>query len=103
MAAITVACVALFLLVTFGDVFEIVVMSVLWCVLPTPAIILAIYARGDVQAFAIGALVPWVILMMFRIPNSYFAATLWLLPMAVICGALAAATHRWIKSNLRDQ
>ena len=28
--------------------------------MPTPLVICAIFGRGDVQAFAIGALVPWV-------------------------------------------
>jgi hypothetical protein len=64
----------------------------------------AIYARGDLQAFAIGALVPWVMMIALRIVaiNSLFAAAVWLLPMCVICGVVAAATRRWIQANLRN-
>ncbi len=104
MVAITVASILLFLTVSVSDFLEIAVASILWCIVPTPIVVFAIYGRGDLQAFAIGALVPWVTLIIFRIPDlmSFFAATLWLLPMCGICGVVAAATRRWIKANLPD-
>ena len=104
MVAITAAAVFLFLSVSFGGFIEVMLMSILWCIVPTPLVIFAIYARGDLQAFAIGALVPWVILILLRFPapNGIFWASLWLLPMCVICGVVAAATRRWIQANLRD-
>ena len=105
MVAITVVCILLFLTVTFGGFFGILIASVVWCAIPTPIVIFAIYARGDLQAFAIGALVPWVILLVvLRTPatTSFFAAVIWLLPMSALCGALAAATRRWIDTNLHN-
>jgi len=104
MVAITVVCVVLFLSVTVGDFLQIAIASVLWCILPTPIVILAIYGRGDWQAFAIGAMVPWVTLIVFRVPGSlsFFAASLWLLPMCVTCGIVAGVTRRWIQANLQD-
>lgn len=104
MVAITAAAVFLFLSVSFGGFIEVVLLSVLWCIVPTPFLMFAIYARGDLQAFAIGALVPWVMLIVLRFPalNSFFAASIWLLPMCAICGVVAAATRRWIQANLRD-
>jgi hypothetical protein len=104
MVAITVLCVVLFLSVTIGDFLEVAIASVLWCVLPTPIVILAIYGRGDWQAFAIGALIPWVTLIAFRVPAtlSFFVATLWLLPMCAVCGIVAGVTRRWIKANLGE-
>jgi hypothetical protein len=101
-----VAAVLLFLAVKFVGYFEIVVASIFWCILPTPLVVFAIYDRGDFQAFSIGALVPWLMLigLDFPLPTSgYLTASLWLLPMSVICGVLAAATRRWIQANRRDQ
>jgi hypothetical protein len=104
MVAITAVSILLFLSVSFGGFIEIVLASILWCILPTPLVVFAIYGRGDLQAFAIGALVPWLTLIVFRFPGSlpFLAASVWLLPMCVICGVLAAATRRWIKANLRE-
>ncbi len=104
MVAITVASILLFLTVSVSDFLEVAFASILWCIVPTPIVIFAIYGRGDLQAFAIGALVPWVTLLMFGYPGglSLFVASLWLLPMCGICGVVATATRRWIKANLRD-
>ena len=66
--------------------------------MPTPLVVVAIYGRGDFQAFAIGALIPCVVLTDLKFP-SFFAMTIWLLPMCGICGALAVATRRWIDRN----
>jgi hypothetical protein len=99
MIAITVACVLLFLVVTISDFFQVALFSILWCVVPTPLVAIAIYGRGDLQAFAIGALVPWTALIALRYPaigESFLAASIWLLPNCAICGALSAATRRWI-------
>jgi hypothetical protein len=101
--ALTAACILLFAAVTFGDFIQIAILSAFWCVLPTPIIVFAIYARGDLQAFAIGALVPWVILLALRFFETLnlISAAIWLLPMSAICGTVAAATRRWIEANLR--
>jgi hypothetical protein len=104
MIAITAACVLLFLSVTVGDFIPAAIAFSFWCVVPTPLVIFAVFGRGDVQTFAIGALVPWVNLVAFRVPGafSFFAALLWLLPMCAICGFLAVATRRWMNQNRRD-
>src|SRR5688572_11847112 len=99
MIALTVACVLLFLSVTIRDFVPAIIAFGFLCILPTPVVIFAIYSRGDPQAFAIGALVPWVTVLLSQRP---FAALIWLLPMCALCGFLAAATRRWIKANLRD-
>jgi hypothetical protein len=100
MITITIACIVLFLWVTFGG-FVSFVAAILLCVVPTPLVIIAIYARGDLQAFAIGALVPWVVLILLRAPvfESNFTIWIWLLPTCAFCGALASATRRWLERN----
>jgi hypothetical protein len=86
--------------VTFGG-FVTFVASILLCVVPTPFVIVAIYGRGDLQAFAIGALVPWAVLIGLpsRAVDPGFAIWVWLLPTCVLCGALAAVTRRWLERN----
>jgi hypothetical protein len=105
---VTVAAVLLFLAVTFGDLIEVVFgdlievvfFSVVWCILPTPLVVFVIFDRGDLQAFAIGALVPWVVMIATRLPSpdSLFWL-IWLLATSAICGTLAAATRRWIQRH----
>ena len=104
MVAITIASILLFLTVTFGGFIKVVILSSFWCVLPTPILIFAIYARGGLQAFAIGALVPWVMLLAsgFLERMDPIPAAIWLLPMSAICGIVAAATRRWIPVSQRD-
>jgi hypothetical protein len=99
MIALTVACVLLFLSVTISDFVPAIVAFGFLCILPTPVVIFAIYSRGDQQAFAIGALVPWVTVLLSQRP---FATLVWMLPMCALCGILAAATRRWIKADQRE-
>ena len=75
-----------------------VLASLVWCVVPTPLIIIALFDRGARQAFSIGALVPWFALLTLRIPpaGSFISLTIWLLALGGTCGAIAAATWRWI-------
>jgi hypothetical protein len=101
MAAITAASVFLFISVSFGGFIAVVIASTLWCIVPTPLVVIAIYGRGDLKAFAIGALIPWVMLISMRYPAEglFLAASIWLLPLCAICGVLAAATRRWIQPH----
>ncbi len=62
------------------------------CVLPTPFLIAAIFGRGDIQSFAIGALVPWLTLLPWM-----SSMAIWLLILPVICGTLAVVTRRWLR------
>jgi len=105
MITITVTAVVLFLAVTLTDFFEFVLLSIVWCILPTPLVVTAIYGRGHLQAYAIGALVPWTALIALRYPalgSSFLAASIWLLPNCAICATLAAATRRWLLARGRD-
>jgi hypothetical protein len=71
-----------------------------WCVLPTPLVICALFDRGERQAFAIGALIPWIELFILRFPSidSYIVLTVWLLVVGAVCGTIAALTRRWVVS-----
>ena len=73
--------------------------SLVWCVVPTPLVICAIFDRGDRRAFSIGALIPWLGLLTLRLPptGSFISLTVWLLALGGICGAVAVATRRWIE------
>jgi hypothetical protein len=42
--------------------------SLVWCVLPTPLVTGAIYGRRDFQPLRLGALIPWLTLIVMRIP-----------------------------------
>jgi len=96
---ITVTAVAILLGVAkfFGGVVVAVLFASICCVLPTPLLICAIFARGDVQAFSIGALVPWFTLFAWMPSSSGFSIALWLLVLPVLCGVIAAFTRRWIQ------
>jgi hypothetical protein len=100
MVFITVACVFLFLAVTYGDFIGMAMSSLVWCILPTPLVIFVVYGRGDLQAFAIGALVPWATLII-RVSGSFslLGITFWLLPLCAICGFVAVMTRRWLQAR----
>src|SRR5262245_51075960 len=63
MVVVTVVAVVLGLVGSFGPVFGIVWYATLYlvrCLILTPMLICAIFGRGHIRAFAVGALVPWV-------------------------------------------
>ncbi len=62
------------------------------CVLPTPLVVAAIFGRGDIQSFAIGALVPWFTLLPWM-----STMAMWLLILPLICGTIAVLTRRWLR------
>jgi amino acid permease len=76
--AMTIIAVALGLAVTVGSLVSAVLFAVICCVLPTPLVICALFARGDVQASA-------------------FVFGIGLAVMATTCGALAVTTRRLIR------
>jgi hypothetical protein len=55
-------------------------------------VITAIFGRGDIQSFAIGALVPWLALLPWM-----SSMAVWLLVLPIICGTLAVITRRWLR------
>jgi hypothetical protein len=94
--AVTVLAVLCALAVLFGGFLDMVVFAVIFSLLPTPLVICAIFARRDVQAFAIGALVPWFTLIVW-IQTMWFVSTiLYLLFLPLLCGSVAVVTRRWI-------
>ena len=68
--------------------------------LPTVAIVSAIYGRGDVKAFAIGAAVCSIPILTTEIGPMNFAAlgiaTVSQLIAMGLCGFVAVATRRWL-------
>jgi hypothetical protein len=77
---------------SFRDFIGSLLFVTLCCVLPTPFVIAAIFARGDIQTFAIGALVPWLTLLPWM-----SSMAIWLVVLPVICGTLAVVTRRWLR------
>ncbi len=96
---ITITAVAILLGVTqaFGGFVSAVLFASICCILPTPLLICAIFARGDVQAFSIGALVPWFTIIAWMPGRSAFSIALWLLFLPAICGSIATFTRRWVQ------
>jgi hypothetical protein len=94
----TVVAIVLGFAVTINGLVPMIIASLVWCVMPTPFVICAIFARGDVRAFAIGGLVPWLLLLRGELPGHPFLVPVWLLIMPVICGVVAVATYRRIRN-----
>jgi hypothetical protein len=99
MIAVTAVALLLGAIHIFGDFIGAVMFAVICCILPTPLLICAIFARGNVQAFAIGALVPWLMLLAWMPGRSAVSIALWLLFLPVLCGIIAALTRRWIQRH----
>lgn len=75
--------------------------------LPTVAVASAIYGRGDLRAFAIGAVVVCIPLLTTELGSLSFlalvVATISQLIAMGLCGAVAVATRRWLmKQGLSD-
>ena len=93
MIVITVVAILLGLAVTFQGFVPFIILSIVWGVIPTPLVICAIFGRGDIRSFAIGALVPWVLVL--RGPPG-IGLLPFVLIMPAVCGAVAVVTHRWV-------
>ena len=66
--------------------------------IPTALVTCAIYARGDTRTFAIGALVPLILLIMTHDGQlSVWHFGFWTLFVGSMCGALAVALRRWLE------
>jgi hypothetical protein len=99
--AVAVVALLLGLSAVAGGLLAWLLASFVYCVLPTPLAVAAVYGRDDLRAFSIGALVPWVSFWACGpAANSLlgvFESTLWLLAMGVLCGMVAVASRRWIE------
>src|SRR2546423_10124038 len=96
--AVTVVAILIFLATKVASLFQIILFSFVTCIVPTPLVICAVYGKGDVRAFSIGALNPWVVSIALRFPDPYgtFFEMIWLIVMGGICGVIAVITRRWI-------
>lgn len=81
-----------------------VVSSVVGGIVPAALVIVALFGRGELRVFSIGALVPWVASRpVIRVPMDN---SLWLpivgqwaytLITAAVCGGVAVVVYRWIQ------
>ena len=90
--AVTVAAVVMGFASSVRDLIGSLLFVTVCCVLPTPFVIAAIFGRGDIQSFAIGALVPWLTLLPW-----VSSMAIWLLVLPLICGTVAVITRRWLR------
>jgi hypothetical protein len=90
--AVAVAAVVMGFASSFRDFIGSLLFVTVTCLLPTPFVIAAIFGRGDIQSFSIGALVPWVMLIPWM-----SSMVIWLLVLPLICGTLAVLTRRWLR------
>lgn len=97
MVVLTAVAVVLGLAVSVNGVLPAIFLSLVWCVLPTPLLICALFGRGDIRAFAIGGLTPWILLVGNQFPVVLFFLPVWVLTMSAVCGAAAVATYRWLQ------
>ena len=82
----------------FGDFIGSLFFVAVCCVLPTPLVICAIFGRGDIQAFAIGALVPWAdAAFPVRVADRRSGCSI----LPLMCGMLAVARRRWLRLSWR--
>jgi hypothetical protein len=100
MIVVSIACVTLGVweILPRGIIGYLVVDPFILGLVPTALVTCAIYARGDMRAFAIGALVPLISVVMTRDGQlSVWAIGFWTLFVGSMCGALAVALRRWLE------
>jgi hypothetical protein len=114
MILVTAVAIALGLFVVIGwEIVWVLFHGVMYCLVPTPLVILAIFGRGELRTFSIGALVPWFsvwgqsspLLILLYNQNSrgpqilgwLIGSTVFMLVAGAGCGALAVITMRWIE------
>jgi hypothetical protein len=100
MIVVTIVAVILGLGASLGSVFGVavyVMYLIVRCVVPTPLVICAIFGRGHVRAFAIGALMPWVMVIPWESNQGSLIALVISLICSAACGFLAVATWRWLR------
>ena len=97
MVTITIVAVLLGLGSSLGSFFSEVLYLAICCIVPTPLVICVVFGRGYVRAFAIGALIPWIVLL----PLGSRSVSLFIVALALVlsatCGTIAAGTWRWIR------
>jgi hypothetical protein len=102
MIAMSVVCVTLGVWVVLprGIIGYLILDPLILGAVPTVLVTCTIYARGDTQAFAIGALVPWLSLILTRNgPIPVWGLGFWSVFVGGLCGALAVALRRWLQDR----
>jgi len=95
---------------TLGETIVLLVLWTLFSILPAVLVSVAVYARGDLQAFALGALVP---MLPLAVNGSVFGsrsasilqglmALVGVVVLGGVCGIAAAATRRLLRGLGRD-
>ncbi|HEY3391249.1 MAG TPA: hypothetical protein VGK58_00975 [Lacipirellulaceae bacterium] len=111
MILVTAVAIALGLFVVVGwPLVWVLFHGVMYCLVPTPLVILALFGRGELRIFSIGALVPWISVwgqsspLFVMLYNQNFrgpqilgwlvASTVFMLVAGAACGAIAVLTMR---------
>jgi hypothetical protein len=100
MIAVSIVCVTLGVweILPRGFIGYLVLDPLILGLAPTALVTCAVYARGDTRAFAIGALVPLILMIVAREgPLSVWRLGFWMLFVGSMCGALAVALRRWLE------
>jgi hypothetical protein len=71
---------------------------------PTPLLVAAIFARGEIRAFSVGAMIPWAVIWSDGPPHSVdwgdlFGLIIWLVFFGGACGIVAAVSYRWLERH----
>ena len=94
---------AVLLAIGVYGLLSVLIAFILRGLLPTVAVIGAIYARGDIRAFAIGATIALLPVLVAGTNSMRFTDVAALifsqLLMIGLCGAVAVATRRWLISH----
>jgi hypothetical protein len=102
MIAMSVVCVMLgvWVILPRGIVGYLILNPLILGAVPTILVTCTIYARGDTQAFAIGALVPCLSLVLTHDgPISAWGFGVWSVFVGGLCGVLAVAVRRWLHDH----
>ncbi len=96
--AITVVAVLMAICAALGFGIGQIVSFVVYVLLPVPLAVSAYYCRGDIQTFAIGALVPCIPYWM-HVPSLLgpLGQTILFLVTLVFSGSSAVITRRWLE------
>ena len=104
----TVVAIALGLMATaLGTFVQATFMWTLISIAPSVLVVAAIYGRGDLQAFAIGALVPMAPVVISGASLGWFTSSIFeavavclaALVASGVCGTAAAITRRWLRRH----
>lgn len=97
LVTVTIVAIVLGLGASLGEFLSDVLYLSVCCVVPTPLIICVVFANGHTRAFAIGALVPWLMVLPWSPDRASVLFLILTLILSAVCGVLAVAAWRWIR------